>query len=270
MTQQPSFDRLKNIRIVLVHTSHPGNIGAAARAMKNMGLSQLCLVSPALYPSYEAYSRAAGADDILNAAVVVESLQQAIGDCVWVAGASARSRTIEWPVQTPAECALTGLDKTAEGDIAIVFGRERSGLTNEELAQCNALVHIPTNADYSSLNVAAAVQILCYECRLAVLNEAPSAETPRSKKHRDDVAASAGQLDGLYTHLYEALTSVSFFGTRESDVVMRRLKAVFNRAALTQREVAIFRGICSAMQGKKMARIQKPGIQKSVTQKPEK
>ena len=241
---------LENIRIVLVHTSHPGNIGAAARAMKNMGLNKLTLVQPKQHPSFEAYSRAAGADDVLADAVVVDSLAEAIADCVWVAGASARSRTVQWQQFEPRECATQCLQHTNEGDVAIVFGRESSGLTNEELEQCHALVHIPANPDYSSLNVAAAVQVLSYECRLAALaageGEAPNAA--RGNKHRDDVAASVELLNGMYQHLYDTLTQIDFFGTNNPDIVMRRLKGLFNRANITRREVAILRGVFSAVQ----------------------
>jgi len=167
MTQQANLALLKNIRIVLVNTSHPGNIGAAARAMKNMGLSRLYLVQPKDFPSLEAISRSAGALDVLDEAVVVDDLSQAISDCVWVAGTSARLRTIEWPILEPRECVQVSLENIDQGDIAIVFGRENSGLTNDELAKCNVLLHIPTNPDYSSLNIAAAVQVVCYEFRLA-------------------------------------------------------------------------------------------------------
>ncbi len=242
---------LQKIRIVLVNTSHPGNIGAAARAMKNMGISKLTLVDPKDFPSAEAYSRAAGADDILNQAVVVASLEQGIADCCWVVGTSARSRTIDWPVFQPAACVEKCLTYMDQGEVAIVFGRERSGLTNAELEKCNALVHIPTNNDYSSLNVASAVQVLCYEMRLAALKDEPDVVTRRGNKHKYDVPASAEHLESMYQHLYEALDERNFFGTREPDIVMRRLKGMFNRAEVTQREVAILRGIFSAMQGKK-------------------
>ena len=241
---------LENIRIVLVHTSHPGNIGATARAMKNMGLGKLTLVRPKQHPSLEAYSRAAGADDVLAAAVVVDSLAEAIADCVWVAGTSARSRTVKWQVFEPRACAAQCLQHSNEGEVAIVFGRESSGLTNEELEQCHALVHIPANPDYSSLNVAAAVQILSYECRLAALAGGGLATPPTSRgsKHRDDVAASVAQLDDMYRHLQDTLEHIDFFGTNNPDIVMRRLRGLFNRARVSRREVAILRGIFSAAQ----------------------
>lgn len=252
MTQQSNHALLKKIRIVLVNTSHPGNIGATARAMKNMGLSSLYLVAPKEHPTLEAYRRSVGAIDVLDNAVVVKDLNQAISACVWVAGTSARLRTIEWPIFEPRECVQQCIEHLELGEIAIVFGRENNGLTNDELEKCNALLHIPTNAKYSSLNLAAAVQVVCYEFRLALIEEIQT--KTNSKKHREDVLASSDQLDGMYQHLYEALGALDFFGTNNPDVVMRRLKGLFNRAKTTQREVSIVRGICSAIQGKKRLR----------------
>jgi len=242
---------LQKVRIVLVNTSHPGNIGAAARAMKNMGIRKLTLVEPYSFPSPESNSRAAGADDILEQAVVVDTLDEAISDCIWVVGTSARDRTVDWPVFAPNACAEKGMEYMTDGEIAIVFGRERSGLTNSELERCHALVHIPTNMDYSSLNVASAVQVLCYEMRLAALKGETQAVATRGKKHQYDVLASGEQLESMYQHMYEALDERNFFGTREPDIIMRRLKGLYNRAGITQREVAILRGIFSVMQGKK-------------------
>ena len=245
--QQATID---SIRIVMVNTSHPGNIGAAARAMKNMGLKRLVLVDPKSHPSFEAYSRAAGADDVLANAVVVKTLAEALEGCVWVAGSSARLRTVQWPVYPPRECARIAADNTVNGDVALVFGRERTGLTNDELELSNALVHIPTDADYSSLNVAAAVQVLCYEVRLAVLEQLDKPVSV-SRKHRDDVPANSEQMQGMYEHLYQMLDDIRFIGTSNPDIIMRRLKGLFNRAQTTRHEVAILRGIFSAAQGKK-------------------
>ena len=251
---------LENIRIVLVNTSHPGNIGAAARAMKNMGLSKLVLVDPKDHPSYEAYSRAAGADDVLGDATVVKTLAEAVSGCTWVMGTSARERTVQWPMMAPRECAAESMKQAGQGEAAIVFGRERTGLTNEELEQCHALVNIPTNPDYSSLNVAAAVQVLAYELRLAalassdllVLSEVESDDV--ASKHIDDLPATADQVDGMYQHLFQMLEDVNFIGTSNPEIIMRRLKGLFNRAHLTKREVSILRGIYSAAQGRKSAR----------------
>ena len=260
MTQQTNSPLLKNIRIVMVNTSHPGNIGAAARAMKNMGLEKLYLVEPKDYPSLEAISRSVGAVNILDEAVVVDDLDQALSGCVWVAGTSARLRTIEWPILEPRDCVQKALEYLDRGgdendggeEIAIVFGRENSGLTNEELEKCNVLLHIPTNPDFSSLNIAAAVQVVCYEFRLALNNEKVKAS--KGNKHRFDVLADAAKMESMYNHLFESLDHLEFFGDHNPDVVMRRLKGLFNRASTTKREVSIIRGICSAMQGKKLPR----------------
>jgi len=244
---------LENTRIVLVNTSHPGNIGAAARAMKNMGLSRLYLVAPKEYPSYEAYSRAVGANDVLANAVITETLADALNGCVWVAGTSARERMVQWPLYEPRECAGICRDNSVQGDVAIVFGRERSGLTNEELEMCNGLVHIPTNPEYSSLNVAAAVQVLCYEIRMAFLSN-QDVVVEKSKMSREDMPATTDQLEGMYQHMYQMMEDIQFFSSSNPEVIMRRLKSLFNRAQTSKREVAILRGIFSAAQGKKSAR----------------
>jgi len=249
MTQQTNLSVLKNIRIVMVNTSHPGNIGAAARAMKNMGLAKLYLVEPKDYPSLEAIHRSVGAVDVLDDAVVVKNLDEAISDCVWVAGTSARFRTVEWPILEPKECINKALENIQQGDIAIVFGNETSGLTNEQMERCNVLLHIPTEPDFSSLNIAAAVQIVCYEFRQAFVKV--RVKSSKGSKHRYDTMANATQLDGMYGHIREALIQLEFFGTKNPDVMMRRLKGLFSRAETTQREVSIIRGICAAIQGKK-------------------
>ncbi|MES0327964.1 MAG: tRNA (cytosine(32)/uridine(32)-2'-O)-methyltransferase TrmJ [Gammaproteobacteria bacterium] len=249
---------LENIRIVLVNTSHPGNIGAAARAMKNMGLSKLVLVDPKDHPTYEAYSRAAGADDVLGDARVVKTLAEAVSGCTWVMGTSARERAVQWPMMEPRQCATESMKQAQQGEAAIVFGRERTGLTNEELEQCHALVNIPTNPDYSSLNVAAAVQVLAYELRMAALASselaAPLDADDIASKHLDDVLATSDQVDGMYQHLFQMLEDVNFISTSNPEIIMRRLKGLFNRAHLTKREVSILRGIYSAAQGRKSAR----------------
>ncbi len=244
-------EMLERIRVVLVQTSHPGNIGAAARAMKNMGLRRLTLVQPKVFPSLDAYRRSAGASDILDDCRVVATLDEAVADCVWVVGTSARHRTIDWPLYEPEACARHCLHHTAGGEVAIVFGRENSGLTNAELERCHALVHIPVNPDYASLNVAAAVQVLCYECRKQALPMLPVATPVRGNKHRDDVPVDRRQLDAFYAHLQAALDQSGFFGSNEPDKLMRRLKALFNRASLSKREVAILHGICSILEGRK-------------------
>ncbi len=239
---------LSNIRIVLVETSHPGNIGAAARAMKNMRLSRLDLVAPHLYPSAEATSRASGADDLLARARVHPSLDRALEGCRLVIGTSARPRSVSWPVLAPHEAARRLVDEAARGEVALLFGREKSGLSNSELDRCNYLVHIPTNPEYSSLNLGAAVQVLSYELLLAALGgRQPSREEPRE-------LATAEMMQGFHEHLGQALDDVGFTDPEQSEKLLRRLRRLFQRARPDKDEVNILRGILSAMQGRKSAR----------------
>jgi tRNA (cytidine32/uridine32-2'-O)-methyltransferase len=239
---------LKNIRIVLVDTSHPGNIGAAARAMKNMSLRQLHLVTPQKYPHQEATSRASGADDLLNAARVTETLDRALTGCRLVVGTSARARSIDWPIVTPREAAAKLVQEARLGDVALVFGRERSGLTNSELDRCTFLVHIPTNTAYSSLNLGAAVQILAYEIYLAQ----QQGSKDDSDCQRD--LATADMLQGFHEHLAQALDDIGFTDPRQSQKLLRRLRSLFQRARPDKDEINILRGILSAMQGRKSMR----------------
>ena len=166
-----------SIRIVLVGTTHPGNIGAVARAMKNMGLTDLVLVEPKYFPHEDATARASGAEDLLESATVVSTLDEALADCVFTAGASARSRAIEWPCMEPRECAAKLVETSAGGPVAVVFGPEKSGLSNSDLDRCQVLLTIPTNPDFSSLNIAMAVQVITYELQLA-LRQAPQRVEP--------------------------------------------------------------------------------------------
>jgi tRNA (cytidine32/uridine32-2'-O)-methyltransferase len=239
---------LNNIRIVLVETSHPGNIGAAARAMKNMRLSQLDLVAPQHYPSAEATSRASGADDLLAQARVHSHLDQALEGCRLVVGTSARPRTVSWPVLAPHEAAQRLVEEAGQGDVALLFGREKSGLSNSELDRCNYLVHIPTNPEYSSLNLGAAVQVLSYELQLAALGgRLPTQEEPRD-------LATAEMMQGFHEHLTQALGDVGFTDPEQSEKLLRRLRRLFHRASPDKDEINILRGILSAMQGRKSAR----------------
>lgn len=239
---------MQNVKIVMVQTSHPGNIGAAARAMKNMGLNQLSLVAPVQYPSHEASARASGADDLLHAAEVVRDLGAAVADCKVVIGASARLRSVQWPVLAPREAAELAVLAARTAPVAIVFGRESSGLSNDEMDRCTHLVHIPTNPEFSSLNVAMAVQLLSYELRLAMLAE-HAANTPGAA---DDVATNA-EMEG-FAHLEQALDDIGFIDARRSAKLMRRLRRLFHRAAPASDEVNILRGILSAAQGRKSMR----------------
>jgi len=230
-----------NIRIVLVNTSHPGNIGAAARAMKNMGLSELVLVEPASFPHADATARASGADDILQRARICSSLAEAIDGCTLVFGTSARLRSLPWPLLEPREMAAKVVQEAKQSSVAIVFGREHSGLTNAELEACNALVHIPCNEDFSSLNIAAAVQVLCYEVNMAV-------GTPVLESEADSEIATSDELERFHAHLEQTLIDIDFLDPDTPRLLMRRLKRLYNRARLEQTEVNILRGILTATQ----------------------
>lgn len=238
---------LNNIRVVLVGTTHPGNIGAAARAIKTMGLHALHLVAPAVYPHADATARASGADDVLAGARVVETLEDALVGCGLVVGASARSRTIAWPTVEPRECALIARDTAAAGSsVALVFGRERTGLTNHELERCHYLVHIPSNPDYSSLNLAAAVQILAYELRMA--GRSGEAAVGAADFVSEHPPATADELEGLYAHLEQTLVEIGFLDPGNPRQLMRRMRRLFNRARLDRMELNILRGALAAAQ----------------------
>lgn len=235
--------RLAKVRIVLVGTTHPGNIGAVARAMKNMCLTQLYLVQPKLFPCAEATARASGADDLLAAAKVCETLDEAVEGCRLVVGASARLRTVEWPQLVPRECAEQMVAEAEQGEVALVFGRESSGLSNAELDRCQYLVHIPANEEYSSLNLSMAVQVLAYELHVSAL----SAEAKPQDKPQPDVA-SADAMEGFFMHLEQALVDIGFSDPRQSNKLQRRLRRLFNRARPDLDELNLLRGILSAAQ----------------------
>ncbi|MFL2545949.1 MAG: tRNA (cytosine(32)/uridine(32)-2'-O)-methyltransferase TrmJ [Candidatus Rariloculaceae bacterium] len=234
------------IRIVLVETSHPGNIGASARAMKTMGFDDLVLVAPKEFPCAEATARASGADDVLSKARVVASLSEAIADCGFVVGASARSRSLPWPIIDPRRCADTVVREAAATTVAIVLGPEHSGLTNEDLGRCQLLVQIPANPDYSSLNLAMAVQVLCYEIRMAGINATEDA-APASTETRDAPPATAGDLEGFHSHLEDVLTAVGFLKADHPKQLKLRLRRLFHRARPDQVEINILRGVVAAL-----------------------
>lgn len=234
---------LSNIRIVLVETSHPGNIGAVARAMKNMQLSRLYLVAPKIFPCADASSRASGADDVLEAATVCPTLAEAISDCQLVFGTSARLRTIAWPQQSPRECAQLLMQEAQQNQVAIVFGRENSGLTNKELDLCQYLLHIPSNPAFSSLNLAAAVQIISYELLVA------SAEETLPQQQPEAPLATAEQMASFYQHLLQTLIEIDFMHPDKSRSVMRRLRRIYNRSLLDTKELDILRGILTMTSG---------------------
>lgn len=238
---------LSHIKIVLVETTHPGNIGAVARAMKNMQMHNLCLVAPKIFPSADATARASGADDVLSNAIVCQTLQEAIADCHVVIGTSARCRTISWPELTPRQCAEAFAAPKPGQTIAILFGRENSGLKNHELDLCHYLLRIPCNSEYSSLNIGAAVQVICYELFVAAgLQEeiviGDKGEMP---------LASAEQMESFYTHLQQTLYDINFMQANNPQSIMRRLRRIYNRVQLDTKEVDILRGILRMSQGNK-------------------
>lgn len=235
---------LDHIRIVLVRPSHPGNIGAAARAMMTMGLSRLFLVEPSHFQSQEAIARASGAVGILKQAVCCDSLQQAIADCHLVLGTTARDRTLEWPQCTPREAASRIADLASEQRVAIVFGTERVGLSNEELDLCHSMVRIPCNPKFSSLNLASAVQILCYEIMLTRV------DLKQDHEKVSEPLAKQEDMQRFYSHLHQVLVELEFLDEDNPKLLDRRLHRLFNRAALVDSEVQILRGILTAIQRK--------------------
>ena len=238
---------LANVRIVLVHTTHPGNIGAVARAMKNMCLTDLWLVAPRFFPHADATARASGADELLARARVCATLDEAVADCRLVVGTSARDRHVDWLGCEPRECAALLTGEATRGPVALVFGRESSGLTNEELDRCDRLVQIPANSEYSSLNVAMAVQVLAYELLLASRAESADA-VPEHEP------ATSAQMESFFAHLAQALDDIGFTAGRHSEKLLRRLRRLFLRARPDQDELTILRGILSAAQGRKSMR----------------
>ena len=233
-------------RIVLVNTTHPGNIGGVARAMKNMGLSQLYLVAPKEYPSDRALWRAANAVDVLEKAIVVEEFDQAIADCGLVVGTSARERRIPWPLLTPRECGDRCYSEAAIHPVALVFGREDRGLTNEELHKCHYHVHIPSNPEYSSLNLAAAVQVVAYEVRMSCLN----AEQGKPV-HFDDwdmPPANHRALEHYFLHLQQTLEKLGFWDPDNPRQTMTRLRRLYTRIRLDEMELSILRGVLTSIQ----------------------
>jgi TrmH family RNA methyltransferase len=248
-------EALTRLCIVMVGTTHPGNIGAAARAMKNMGVTDLRLVSPRVFPSSDATARASGANDVLVRAKVCANLTEAIADCAVVVGASARPRTIAWPELTPRECAERLSPEMRAGRVAVLFGREHSGLTNEELDLCQFLLRIPCNPDFSSLNVAAAVQVVTYEFRQALQGQPPN--RLYGLEREAGRLASSAELESFYAHLRQALFDIGFFHIRKSSPsLMRRLRRLFSRAHLRDKEIHILRGILRQAQ-ERIARLEK-------------
>ena len=237
---------LDKVRIVLVNTTHPGNIGGAARAMKNMGLSQLYLVAPRDFPADRAVWRAAGAVDVLESAIVVSTLDEAIAGCGLVVGTSARDRRIPWPLLDPRECGERVVAEAPSHPVALVFGREDRGLTNDELQKCTYHVHIPANAEYSSLNLAAAVQVLCYEVRMAWL-AAEHGKIPPLQPW-DVPPARVDDIEMYFRHLEQALVDIDFHDPDNPRQTMTRLRRLYGRIRLDEMELSILRGVLTGMQ----------------------
>jgi TrmH family RNA methyltransferase len=235
------------VRIVLVETSHPGNVGAVARAMKTMGLHDLALVAPRVFPHADATARAAGADDLLVNARVTQDLNSAIADCHYVVGASARTRANRWEILDPRTAAETIVARPPGEHCAIVMGPEQSGLTNADLARCHALVHIPTAPEYRSLNIAMAVQVLCYELRMAAL--ARSSSEPLSQPaHHEAPPATSAEVEGFQVQLENALVGSGFLHPSHPTELKRKLRRLFLRAGLDKKEVNILRGAIASLE----------------------
>ena len=236
--------RFQNIRIVLINTTHAGNIGAVARAMKTMCLHQLYLVNPQNYPSADATARSSSANDLLASARVCATLDEAVADCVLVVGASARLRTLAWPQLDPRQCAEQVLRVSRQAPVALIFGRERSGLTNEELDRCHFLTHIPGNPEYNSLNLAAAVQVMSYEIMMGSLAAGAGGETLDADAMD---YASSEETEAFFIHLEQVLIDIDFLNPDVPRHLMRRLRRLFGRARLDKNEVNILRGILTAV-----------------------
>lgn len=240
---------LKNVRVVLMRTSHPGNIGSAARAMKTMGLSQLCLVDPKRFPDPKAVEMCSNATDVLEAATVFSSFEEAITGCDLVIGTSARLRSIPWPLLTPRQCGDKAMQTAMkDAQVAIVFGNEQSGLSNEELQRCQFHVNIPANPNYSSLNLASSVQVLAYEVRMSALGD--------NLVLQDAVDELATDQDMVYffEHLETTLRDLRFLKDSNPRQMMTRFKRLFNRLTLEKQEVRLLRGIFSAIKKREEAK----------------
>ncbi|MBV7387858.1 tRNA (cytosine(32)/uridine(32)-2'-O)-methyltransferase TrmJ [Pasteurellaceae bacterium TAE3-ERU1] len=235
---------LNNIRIVLVEPSHSGNVGSVARAMKTMGLAQLVIVNPSCTLDEQAFALAAGAKDLLERAEIVPSFAEAIGDCTLVMGTSARLRHLQSTLVNPragAGLAIEELMQNSQSAVAIVFGRERVGLTNDELLQCHYHINVPANPEYASLNLAMAVQLVCYELRMAYLEASHTAVKTRLTSAG---YASVSEVEHLLSHSEQTYRTLGFI---QNDAVMEKLRRLYNRARLEKNEVNILQGILSAV-----------------------
>lgn len=239
---------LQNIRIVLVETSHTGNMGSVARAMKTMGLTNLWLVNPLVKPDSQAIALAAGASDVIGNAQIVDTLDEALSGCSLVVGTSARSRTLPWPMLDPRECGLKSISEAEHAPVALVFGRERVGLTNDELQKCHYHVAIAANPEYSSLNLAMAVQVISYEVRMAWLAKQEAAEPTAEPEAPYPLV---DDLERFYGHLEQILLNTGFIRENHPGQVMNRLRRLFTRARPESQELNILRGMLASIEQKK-------------------
>ncbi|MCC5855684.1 MAG: tRNA (cytosine(32)/uridine(32)-2'-O)-methyltransferase TrmJ [Idiomarina sp.] len=239
---------LDNVRIVLVNTSDQRNIGSAARAMKTMGLSDLVLVSPEEMPEGKAQALAAGATDVLAKARIVATLEEAIADCQLVMATSARNRTLDWPQQTPREAGERTVREGGQGRVALIFGREASGLTNEELQLSQFHIHIPANPDYSSLNLAMAVQTISYEVRMAWLAQQAAQHAPQQDTEELTEYPNGDDLEGFYGHLDRCLLGSGFIIRKHPGQIMSKLRRLFTRARPDKNELNILRGVLASFE----------------------
>jgi len=244
----PLQNRLDKVRIVLSHTSHPGNIGAAARAMKTMGLSRLALVNPKSFPHNEAIARAAGAENILVEAAVCSTLDEALAGCVFAVAVSARHRSLGPEPLSAREAAPEILQLAEAGDVALIFGNETSGLSNDEVQRCQRTVFIPANPDYSSLNLGSAVQLLCYELRIAAFDGRPPVVTKAIPF--TSPPATNDDVERFYTHLERVMVSTEFLDPKQPKRLLPKLRRLFGRAELERDEINILRGILDAVEKK--------------------
>lgn len=251
MFNEENVSYLDNIKIVLVETSHTGNMGSAARAMKTMGLTNLCLVNPIIKPDSQSISLAAGASDIIKQAQIFLSLEAAVADCPLVIGTSARPRSLQWPNLTPKECGDKIIAEACRhAQVALVFGRERVGLTNDELQKCHFHVSIPANPDYSSLNLAMSVQVLSYEIRMSLLS-AQEASIKLDEQDINEVHYPKDEdIERFYQHLEQTLLQTGFINPHHPGQIMGRLRRLFTRARIEQQELNILRGILTSIDKK--------------------
>ncbi len=245
---------LENIDIVMVGTTHPGNIGAAARAMHNMCISNLVLVNPQCPIGEIAYARASGANVILDSLRKAGSLQEAVQHCILVVATSARDRSLPWPELSPGLVSKKIAELNGQSRVALVFGREHSGLTNEELQICHYTVNIPTNPDFNSLNVASAIQVMCYEIFKTVGNQPETRQT-----EIQECAVTSQQLEGFFRHLEQVMITTEFLDRENPGLLMQRLRRLYHRLEMSKNEVDILRGILSSVEKYKNPGPSSPG-----------